>query len=206
MESDVQKKDSGRKKGFYLKFWKRVYDLATGSALFILLSPVFLVISILIKVGTKGPVIFKQKRAGAYGTYFNIYKFRTMRADTPNVATDRLENPEQYITPIGKWLRKTSLDELPQLLNILKGEMSFVGPRPALYNQYELIKSREEQGIDVLLPGLTGLAQINGRDFISDKEKVRYDHQYLNQVSFITDVKILFKTFFSVLTSKGVSK
>ena len=137
---------------------------------------------------------------------FYIYKFRTMRTDTPDVATHLLKNPEAYITPIGKFLRKTSLDELPQLFNILKGDMSLVGPRPALYNQYDLKEMRNKQGINILMPGLTGWAQINGRDEISLEEKVRLDKEYLENRSFCFDIKILFLTFFKVLKKEGVKE
>lgn len=173
--------------------------------LFILFIPLYILISLLIKLDSKGPVIFKQKRVGYMGRYFYIYKFRSMKVDTPNLATDKLENPELYITKLGKLLRKSSLDELPQLINIIKGEMSFVGPRPALYNQEKLIMSREEKGINNILPGLTGYAQVMGRDLISDDQKIEYDYIYLKNMSIGFDFKILVMTFYSVIKAKGVS-
>ena len=145
---------------------KRIFDILVSGIFLIILSPLILIISIIIKRTSKGTVFFKQKRIGRLNKEFYIYKFRTMRTDTPDVATHLLKNPEKYITPIGKFLRKTSLDELPQLFNILKGEMSLVGPRPALYNQYDLKEMRNKEGINILVPGLTGWAQINGRDEI----------------------------------------
>ena len=136
--------------------------------------------------------------------YFMIYKFRTMRIDTPNVATDKLGDPSVYITKVGHFLRKTSLDEFPQLLNIIKGDMSVVGPRPALYNQYELIAARKAVYVDNLKPGLTGYAQVKGRDLISDDEKVKYDRYYLDHISFVFDMKIIFLTVVSVVKAEGV--
>ena len=163
---------------------KRIFDILVSGIFLIILSPLILIISIIIKLTSKGNVFFKQKRIGRLNKEFYIYKFRTMRTDTPDVATHLLKNPEKYITPIGKFLRKTSLDELPQLFNILKGEMSLVGPRPALYNQYDLKEMRNKEGINILVPGLTGWAQINGRDEISLEEKVRLDKEYLEKQSF----------------------
>lgn len=169
---------------------KRIFDILVSGIFLIILSPLILIISIIIKLTSKGNVFFKQKRIGRLNKEFYIYKFRTMRTDTPDVATHLLKNPEKYITPIGKFLRKTSLDELPQLFNILKGEMSLVGPRPALYNQYDLKEMRNKEGINILVPGLTGWAQINGRDEISLEEKVRLDKEYLEKQSFWFDIKI----------------
>ena len=185
---------------------KRIFDILVSGIFLIILSPLILIISIIIKLTSKGNVFFKQKRIGRLNKEFYIYKFRTMRTDTPDVATHLLKNPEKYITPIGKFLRKTSLDELPQLFNILKGEMSLVGPRPALYNQYDLKEMRNKEGINILVPGLTGWAQINGRDEISLEEKVRLDKEYLEKQSFWFDIKILWLTFFKVIKNEGIKE
>ncbi|MGL4875402.1 MAG: sugar transferase [Clostridium sp.] len=185
---------------------KRIFDLVSSLIAFIIFSPIFLIIAITIKATSKGPIFFKQRRIGRYNEEFNILKFRTMRIDTPNVATHLLENPEQYITSIGKFMRKTSLDELPQLINIIRGEMSVVGPRPALYNQDDLNQMRTKKCIHKLMPGLTGWAQINGRDEIPLKDKVALDKYYLDNRSFMLDIKIIFKTIFSVLKSDGVKE
>ncbi len=185
---------------------KRVFDFISSLIAMIILSPIFLILMIIIKLTSEGPIFFKQRRIGKDNEEFKILKFRTMRIDTPNVATHLLENPEQYITSIGKLMRKTSLDELPQLFNILKGEMSFVGPRPALYNQYDLIEMRTKVGVSKLIPGLTGWAQINGRDEIPLEEKVRLDKEYLEIRGFWLDIKIIFLTFFKVLKSEGVKE
>lgn len=185
---------------------KRIFDFISSLFAIIILSPIFLILMIIIKLTSEGPIFFKQRRIGKDNEEFKILKFRTMRIDTPNVATHLLENPEQYITSIGKLMRKTSLDELPQLFNILKGEMSFVGPRPALYNQYDLIEMRTKVGVSKLIPGLTGWAQINGRDEIPLEEKVRLDKEYLEIRGFWLDIKIIFLTFFKVLKSEGVKE
>ena len=185
---------------------KRVFDFIMSLLGIIVLSPIIIVLIVLVKLTSKGPVLFKQRRIGKDNKEFYIYKFRTMRVDTPNVATHLLENPDQYITPIGKFMRKTSLDELPQLFNILKGEMSIVGPRPALYNQLDLKEKRTELGIHRLLPGLTGWAQINGRDEIPLEVKVKLDKEYLDKRSFSMDLKIIFLTLFKVLKSEGVKE
>ena len=185
---------------------KRIFYILVSGIFLIILSPLILIISIIIKLTSKGNVFFKQKRIGRLNKEFYIYKFRTMRTDTPDVATHLLKNPEKYITPIGKFLRKTSLDELPQLFNILKGEMSLVGPRPALYNQYDLKEMRNKEGINILVPGLTGWAQINGRDEISLEEKVRLDKEYLEKQSFWFDIKILWLTFFKVIKKEGIKE
>lgn len=185
---------------------KRIFDFICSLLSIIILIPIFLMLMIIIKLTSEGPILFKQRRIGKDNKEFKILKFRTMRIDTPNVATHLLENPEQYITSIGKFMRKTSLDELPQLFNILKGEMSFVGPRPALYNQYDLIEMRTKAGVSELIPGLTGWAQINGRDEIPLEEKVRLDKEYLEIRGFWLDIKIIFLTFFKVLKSEGVKE
>ncbi|MBI5997582.1 sugar transferase [Clostridium perfringens] len=185
---------------------KRVFDFLMSLIAIIVFSPIILIISLLVKLTSKGPILFKQRRIGKNNEEFNILKFRTMRVDTPNVATHLLKDPSVFITPLGKFLRKTSLDELPQLINILKGEMSIVGPRPALYNQYDLRDMRTEVGVHKLVPGLTGLAQINGRDEIPLEEKVALDKEYMKMQSFWMDIKIIFMTVFKVAKSEGVSE
>ena len=170
----------------------------------IILSPLFLIVSILIKLESKGPVFFKQERIGKDNINFMIYKFRSMRTDTPDVATHLLDNPEVFITKVGKFLRKTSLDELPQLINIIKGEMLFVGPRPALYNQYDLRDLRTEKGVHVLYPGVTGWAQVNGRDELEIPDKVEFDRQYVERRSIFMDIKIVFMTVVKVFKKEGI--
>ena len=188
----------------YLKI-KRIIDIFLSLIGLIVLSPVFLILTIAIKIDSKGPVLFKQKRVGKEKTYFNILKFRTMRIDTPkDTPTHLLENPEQYITKIGKFLRKTSLDELPQLWNIFAGQMSIIGPRPALWNQYDLISERDKYGVNNLIPGLTGWAQINGRDELPIEVKAKLDGEYVHRMSFVLDVKCFFGTIISVLKKDGV--
>jgi O-antigen biosynthesis protein WbqP len=176
-------------------------------ALFLLfiLSPFFFIIGLSIFIEDGLPIFFTQKRVGINYTFFNIYKFRSMKKNTPNVATHLLTNPEQYLLKIGKFIRKTSLDELPNLLNIIKGDMVFVGPRPALYNQDDLMALRVAAGVDKLKPGITGWAQINGRDDITLKKKVELELDYLQKKSFLFDIEIILKTFTNVLFSKGVS-
>ncbi len=173
--------------------------------LLIIFSPIFLLVFFAILIEDGFPVFFTQKRVGINYTFFNIYKFRSMKKNTPNVATHLLENPDQYLLKIGKFIRKTSLDELPNLINIVKGEMVFVGPRPALYNQDDLMQFRVATGVSKLKPGITGWAQINGRDEISIPEKVRLEHEYMNRKSILFDIEIIFKTFTSVLRSKGIN-
>ncbi|CEN23774.1 glycosyl transferase [[Clostridium] sordellii] len=170
----------------------------------IVLSPLFLIIAIFIKLESKGPVFFKQERVGKDNVNFMIYKFRSMRTDTPDVATHLLDDPEIFITKVGKFLRKTSLDELPQFINIIKGEMLFVGPRPALYNQYDLNELRTEQGVHKLLPGVTGWAQVNGRDELEIPEKVEFDRQYLEHRSVILDIRIVIMTGIKVFKKEGI--
>ena len=184
---------------------KRVLDFILSLVGLILLSPVLLIIALIIKLTSPGPVFFKQKRVGKNKTYFNILKFRTMRTDTPkDTPTHLLANPDQYITPIGKVLRKTSLDELPQIINILKGDMSIIGPRPALWNQYDLSEERDRYGANDILPGLTGWAQINGRDELEIDVKARLDGEYVERMSFLFDCKCFFGTITSVLKHEGV--
>jgi O-antigen biosynthesis protein WbqP len=174
-------------------------------SILILLSPIFFLVSLAILIEDGFPVFFTQKRVGVNYTFFKIYKFRSMKKNTPNVATHLLTNPDQYLLRIGKFIRKTSLDELPNLINIIKGEMVFVGPRPALYNQDDLMTLRVATGVDKLKPGITGWAQINGRDDISIEKKVQLDQEYMNKRSTIFDIEIIIKTFTNVLFSKGVS-
>ncbi len=173
--------------------------------LLILFSPIFLLVSLAILIEDGFPVFFTQKRVGINYSFFNIYKFRSMKKNTPNVATHLLENPDQYLLKIGKFIRKTSIDELPNLINLVKGEMVFVGPRPALYNQDDLMQFRVATGVSKLKPGITGWAQINGRDEISIPEKVKLEQEYLYRKSILFDFEIIIKTFTNVLFRKGVS-
>ena len=184
---------------------KRIIDIILSALALIILSPVFLILIIAIKLDTPGPVLFKQKRVGIHKTHFNILKFRTMRIDTPSdKPTHLLENPEQWITKTGKFLRKTSLDELPQIINIFRGQMSIIGPRPALWNQYDLIAERDKYGANDVPVGLTGWAQINGRDELEIELKAKLDGEYAQKISFIMDLRCFFGTIFSVLRSDGV--
>jgi O-antigen biosynthesis protein WbqP len=171
----------------------------------IVLSPIFLFVAIAILIEDGYPFFFNQKRVGINYSFFNIYKFRSMKKNTPNVATHLLINPDQYLLKIGKFIRKTSLDELPNLINIIKGEMVFVGPRPALYNQNDLMEFRVATGVSKLKPGITGWAQINGRDELSIEKKVQLEQDYLYKKSFLFDIEIIIKTFSNILFSKGVS-
>jgi len=173
--------------------------------LLIILSPIFIIVGLLIFIEDGFPVFFKQKRVGVNYSFFYIYKFRTMKKDTPNVATHLLTNPEQYLLKIGALLRKLSLDELPNLINIIRGEMVFVGPRPALYNQDDLMALRVAAGVDKLIPGITGWAQVNGRDELNLEQKVALEKEYLAKKSLFIDFQILIKTFTNVLGSKGVT-
>lgn len=184
---------------------KRSFDIILSVILLIILIIPCLIIGIAIKLSSKGPILYISDRIGRKNSIFKMYKYRTMKINTPPVATHLLNNPEQYMTSIGKLLRKTSLDELPQLLNILKGDMSFVGPRPALYNQSDLIKLRTEKGVHELVPGLTGWAQVNGRDELPIPVKVDFDDFYRRHQSFLFDIRIIFKTCFKVLNKEGVS-
>lgn len=188
----------------YLKA-KRVIDLVLSVLAAVILSPVFLILFIAIKLDTPGPIFFKQKRVGINKTHFNILKFRTMRIDTPkDTPTHLLGNPDQYITKVGKFLRKTSLDELPQIFNIIKGEMAIIGPRPALWNQYDLIAERDKYNANDVRPGLTGWAQINGRDELPITVKSELDGEYIQKMNFAFDVKCFVGTITSVLKSDGV--
>jgi len=184
---------------------KRIIDFILSLIGLIILSPLFLILALIIKLDSKGPVFFKQKRVGKNKKCFYILKFRTMRVDTPkDMPTHMLENPDVFITKVGKFLRKTSLDELPQLINILKGEMSIIGPRPALWNQYDLIAERDRYGANDIYPGLTGWAQINGRDELPIDVKAKYDGEYVEKISFAFDCKCFFRTIVSVLKHDGV--
>ena len=187
-----------------MSFIKKAMDLVLSFLTLLVFMIPMLIIAILIKLDSKGPVIFKQQRPGKDKGMFNIYKFRTMRTDTPNISTEDLGDPSQYITKLGMYLRKSSLDELPQLFNIFMGHMSIVGPRPALYNQYELIRMRDEVGANSVRPGLTGYAQVMGRDLISDQEKVGYDKYYVEHMNLWLDLKIIWWTAKSVMKSEGV--
>lgn len=189
----------------YKYFLKRVLDFILSIIGLVVLSPVFIILCIWIKLDSKGPVFFKQKRVGKNKIYFNILKFRTMYTDTPkDMPTHMLNDPEQYITKAGKFLRKTSLDELPQIFNILKGEMAIIGPRPALWNQDDLIAERDKYKANNVKPGLTGWAQINGRDELEIDVKAKLDGDYVKDMSFFFDVKCFFGTITSVLKSDGV--
>lgn len=189
----------------YRGFIKRLIDFVLALCGLIVLSPVFIILCIWIKLDSRGPILFKQKRVGINKTYFNIYKFRTMYIDTPkDMPTHMLSNPDQFITKAGKFLRKTSLDELPQIINIIKGEMAIIGPRPALWNQDDLIAERDKYHANDVRPGLTGWAQINGRDELEIPVKARLDGEYVKHISFLFDVKCFFGTITSVLKSDGV--
>ena len=189
----------------FYKAFKRFYDFVLALLGLIILSPIFLILMILIKLDSKGPILFKQRRVGKNKKLFNILKFRTMRIDTPkDTPTHLLENPEQWITKMGKFLRKTSLDELPQIINILKGDMSIIGPRPALWNQDDLIAERDKYNVHSVLPGLTGYAQISGRDALEIPVKAKLDGDYIKKMSLWFDIKIFFGTIKSILKSEGV--
>lgn len=186
-------------------YLKRGIDFILSLLGLVVLAPVFLMLIIGIKVDSPGPVLFRQKRVGIHKTHFSILKFRTMRIDTPkDMPTHLLQNPEQYITKVGKFLRKTSLDELPQIVNILKGDMAIVGPRPALWNQYDLVEERDKYGANDIRPGLTGWAQINGRDELEIPVKARFDGEYVEKMGLKMDLRCFFGTFISVLRGDGV--
>lgn len=192
---------------------KQLLDYLFAAVMIIGLSPILLIIALIVKLDSKGPVLFKQRRIGKDCVEFDIFKFRSMRTDTPSdMPTHLFQNPESFITASGRFLRKSSLDELPQLFNILKGQMSFIGPRPALWNQYDLVEARKKQakkvGVDAnsIKPGITGWAQVNGRDELPIDVKSDMDGRYARDLSFVLDVKILFMTGLSVLTRKGISE
>ncbi len=189
----------------YQKFGKRFLDILLSGCGIVVLSPVYLAVAIAIKADDPGPVFFRQKRVGIHKTHFQILKFRTMKMETPkDTPTHLLENPEQYITRVGKVLRKYSLDELPQIFQIFTGDMSIIGPRPALWNQFDLIEERDKYGANDVRPGLTGWAQINGRDELPIDVKARFDGEYVENLSFAFDCKCFFGTILSVLRSDGV--
>ena len=189
----------------YRTYIKRAFSIFLSAILLIVLSWLLLVLAVLVKCTSKGPVFFKQKRVGMNKSHFMMYKFRTMRTDTPkDVPTHLLQNPEAYITPVGKFLRASSLDELPQLINILKGDMAFVGPRPALNNQNDLIAEREKYGANDIRPGLTGLAQISGRDELEIPIKAAFDGEYVKKISVCMDIQIFLKTIGKVVKHDGV--
>ncbi|MCR1900087.1 sugar transferase [Irregularibacter muris] len=186
-------------------FWKGVLDRVLAVLGLIITLPIFLLVAILIKFSSRGPILFKQERIGINSKSFKIYKFRTMLTNAPNVPTNSMKNDKNYVTKIGSILRKLSIDEMPQLINILKGEMSFIGPRPMIKDHQYLIKMRQLKGIDILKPGISGLAQINGRDEITDREKFKYDQQYLEDFNIKTDIKVLIKTVSKVLRKEDIS-
>lgn len=186
-------------------FLKRVFDVVLSLVAIVVFSWLLVLISVAVVIEDKGNILFKQRRMGKNKKEFYIYKFRTMSVNTPkDVPTHLLDNPESYITKVGGFLRKTSLDELPQLFNILKGDMSIVGPRPALWNQFDLIKLRDENGANSVRPGLTGWAQVNGRDELPIDVKAGFDGEYIKKMSLAFDVRIILMTVVSVFTSKGV--
>ena len=184
---------------------KRPFDLILATILIIILLMPMFFIALMIRLTSKGPVLYWSDRVGFNNTIYKMPKFRSMRIDTPQVATHLMSNPEEFLSPIGRFLRRTSLDEIPQLLSILKGDMSFVGPRPALYNQEDLITLRSNHGLHKLIPGLTGWAQVNGRDDLSIPEKVLLEVEYMHKKSFWFDLKILWLTFLKVINRRGVS-
>lgn len=189
----------------YRTFFKRLLDIILSGCAIVILSPLLLIIAIAIKIDDPGPVLFRQKRVGIHKTHFSIMKFRTMKMDTPkDTPTHLLENPEQYITKVGKFLRKSSLDELPQIFQIFTGKMSIIGPRPALWNQFDLIAGRDKYGANDVRPGLTGWAQINGRDELPIEVKARFDGEYVEKLSFLFDCKCFFGTIGAVLKHDGV--
>ena len=184
---------------------KRFFDLLVAVVALVIFSPVFVICAIAVRLTSKGPIYYVSDRIGANNSHFNMLKFRTMRIDTPQVATHLMTDPKAFLTPIGDFLRKSSLDELPQLINVIKGEMSIVGPRPALFNQDDQIALRTESGAHVLVPGITGWAQINGRDDIAIERKVELDTWYLENRTFMLDLKIIWLTAWNVLFRKDVS-
>jgi O-antigen biosynthesis protein WbqP len=188
-------------------FFKRLFDIAASVAGILVLSPLFIFLAIGVKFSSPGPVFFKQKRIGLNKKHFHMLKFRTMFNDAPSdIPTHMLQNPYIYITPLGRFLRKTSLDELPQLFNILRGDMTIVGPRPALWNQDDLVAARDKYGANDVRPGLTGLAQISGRDELPIEIKAAYDGEYIKKMSLLFDFKIIFLTVFSVAKAEGVKE
>ncbi|MEG1131955.1 MAG: sugar transferase [Romboutsia sp.] len=202
MENKIIVDNCNKKNGYTMI--KRLIDILMSLLGIIILSPIFLITSILIKLESKGPIIFKQLRAGKDSEPFYIYKFRSMRIDAPNKSTNDFKDAEIFITKVGKFTRKTSIDELPQLFNILKGDMSIVGPRPVILKEKALIQLRQEYSVDSLLPGITGWAQINGRDNLGDEEKVKYDYEYLTRKSLRLDIYIILMTGFKVIKRSDI--
>ncbi len=184
---------------------KRVFDLVSASALAVVLAPVLLVVALAVRLTSPGPALFRTQRVGRHNALFTMYKFRTMRTDTPQVATHLLADPARYLSPVGGFLRRTSLDELPQIFNVLKGDMSLVGPRPALFNQDDLVALRTTRGVHELVPGVTGWAQVNGRDELSIPAKVQLDAEYLARRGFWFDMKILVLTAWNAVRGSGVA-
>lgn len=201
----MNKRKGSKDESFYGKYTKRACDILISSSLIIVLLPLFFTIAFIIKLNSKGPILFKQKRVGKNYQIFTIYKFRTMIIDAPHdLATAKFENPEDFITKSGKFLRKTSLDELPQLFNVFRGSMSLVGPRPLVTAESEVNEARHNLKIDLIAPGITGLAQINGRDLISNKKKIEYDKKYVDNLSFKLDFIIVCKTIKNVIIRKDI--
>ena len=196
--------DSRSVGGKPLNFMKRIFDLLAALGLILTFAPLFLLVVLAVRLTSNGPALFRTQRVGKGNKLFTMYKFRTMRMDTPQVATHLLKEPDQFLTPIGKILRRTSLDELPQLINVLTGKMSLVGPRPALFNQDDLIALRTAGGVDALIPGITGWAQVNGRDELPIPEKVKLDEWYLKNRNLWLDLKIVGMTVFKVIRKEGV--
>ena len=188
-----------------LNFMKRIFDLLVALGLILTFAPLFLSVVLAVRLTSNGPVLFRSQRVGKGNKLFTMYKFRSMRMDTPQVATHLLKEPDQFLTPIGKILRRTSLDELPQLINVLSGDMTLVGPRPALFNQDDLVALRTARGVDALTPGITGWAQVNGRDELPITEKVKLDEWYMRNRSFWLDLKIVGMTVFKVIRKEGVT-
>ena len=184
---------------------KRLFDVVLGLLLLPILLVLMILIAGLVRISSKGPIIHWSDRVGKRNIIFKMPKFRTMHSESPNIASNLLKNPEDYVTNIGSFLRKSSLDEIPQIISVIKGDMSIVGPRPALFNQYDLIKLRTKNGIDQLVPGVTGWAQVNGRDDLTTVEKVAFDIEYLNRMSFSFDLKVLRKSILILITRKNIS-
>lgn len=187
------------------KTMKRTFDISLSFLLIILCIIPFIIVFVLVKLTSKGPALYWSERVGKNNIIFKMPKFRSMKLDTPQLATHLMAKEDNFLTPIGSLLRKSSLDEMPQLYSIVIGDMSFVGPRPALYNQYDLIELRKQTHVDSLIPGLTGWAQVNGRDELSIEEKVSYDEEYLHRKSFLLDIKIIYLTFINILIARDVS-
>ncbi len=190
----------------YDRYIKRILDLLLAAAGAVILSPILLLAALAVRLDSPGPVMFRQRRVGKHKTYFEILKFRTMRSDCPkDVPTHLMKDPSRWLTRTGRFLRRTSIDELPQIFNILKGDMSIVGPRPALWNQYDLIEERDKYGANDVTPGLTGWAQVNGRDELDIEEKARLDGEYVSHLSFAMDLKCFLRTITAVIRAEGVA-